>query len=173
MNNPRLFYSVILKVLALIAVVALLWVFMSSLFVKETNSTATSIHKKTPTVSLNLAGMLKGEIRKIRWQGKEVAVLNRKTPIFFHAKYRTKLPHPSLNSGSRSIKPEYFVYFNKGDSGNCPLFHVDDTFKDVCSSTVFNSAGREKNKQQQGYNIKIPPHKFEAENLIIGQWPKS
>ena len=175
MKNPRLIYRVALKILGLSAFALLLWVMTRSLFVGSNAVTPQQASKenKASLVSLAISGMQKGEVRKLNWQGKEVAVLYRKVPISFHTKYIAKLPHPSLNSGSRSIKPEYFVYINKGDSGNCPLFYSNDTFKDICSSTLFNSAGREKANLQQGYKIQIPPHHFKNDHLIIGEWPKA
>ena len=172
MKNPRLVYRVILKVLFLSAFLFLLWVMTRSLFVGSNDSHTKNTQQKTQTVTVDITAMQKGEIRKANWQGKDVAVLYRKSPISSQTKNMGKPPHPSLNSVSRSIRSEYFVYLNKGDSGNCPLFYSNDTFKDICSSTLFDSAGREKANLQQGNRIKIPPHYFKNKQLIIGQWQK-
>ena len=173
MKNPRLVYRVALKVLFLSAFVLLLWVMVRSLFVGSNVPQVENRQKKAQLVTLDISRMQKGEVRKTQWQGKEVAVLYRKKTLSPDTKITTKLAqHSSLKSGSRSIKPEYFVYINKGDSGNCPLFYVDDTFKDVCSSTLFNSTGRKITNLNQGFKLNIPPHYFEAETLIIGVWQK-
>ncbi len=174
MNNPRLVYRVILKFLGLIAFIVLLWVLTRSLFINSSENYSQKEAQKSKVsvmISLDIAGMIEGEIRKAQWQGKEVAILYRKAPITDHKKYTDKLTHLSLNIVSRSLTPEYFVYINKGNSGNCPLFYTNDTLKDICSSTVFNSAGREKNNLQQGFKLIVPPHYFKEHNLIIGEWP--
>ena len=169
MKNPRLIYRVALKVLFLSAFALLLWVMTRSLFVGSNLAQPENAEKKTQLVTLDISAMQKGEIRKARWQGKEVAVLNRKKPMKQGSTPQTQ----ALNkTASRSLKPNYFVYINTGDSGNCPLFYVNDTFKDICSSSLFNRAGRAINNPEQGFKIKIPPHYFEGKNLIIGDWKK-
>ncbi len=172
MKNPRLIYRVILKILALSAVVILLWVMTRSLFVGSNQAESSNPQQKTQLVILDVSGMQKGEIRKANWQGKQVAVLLRKTPITVKAKTDNKYPKLLSKTLSRSLKPGYFVYINMGDSGNCPLFYSDDIFKDICSSTLFDSAGRALNNPDQGYQLKIPPHQFNDNTLTIGRWDK-
>ena len=172
MRNPRLVYRVILKILFLSAFLLLLWVMMRSLFVGSNDPHTKNTQQETQTVTLDISKMQKGEIKKANWQGVEVAVLYRKTPISLQTDNRARQAHPSLNPTTRSIKPDYFVYINKGNSGNCPLFYANDTFKDICSSTLFDNAGREKTRQQKGHKIQIPPHYFNNNQLIIGQWQK-
>jgi Rieske Fe-S protein len=172
MKNPRLIYRVALKILALSAFVLLLWVMTRSLFVGSNLAESKNTQQKAQRVILEISGMQKGEIRKARWQGKEVAVLYRKSPIPQQAQPNTKQPQLLNKTASRALKPDYFVYINTGDSGNCPLFYANDTFKDICSSTLFDSAGRKTNSQQQGIALKIPPHYFENNTLIIGEWKK-
>jgi Rieske Fe-S protein len=168
MDN-RLVYRVVLKLLFILALAVLTMVFINSLFTTPVKKTTQS--KSVPYITVDLSTMNKGDVKKIRWDGKEVAVLYRKgTPFFYHTKYIAKIPHKSLNSGFRSIKKDYFVYLNHGDSGNCPLFNERDALKDVCTGTKFDTSGRVKGREQQGYLLKIPPHKFSGEWLIIGEW---
>ncbi len=167
MKNPRLVFRVVIKILTVLGLLILLWVFVSSLFVQQ---------DKEPVVEhdlleVDLNNMRDNDIRKTVWNGKEVAILQRKgRPILYHTKYLAKIPHQSLNSGLRSITNKYFVYFNQGDSGNCPLFKEPDGFKDTCTGTRFDTAGREKDKGLQGYRLGIPPHYFQDDKLFIGAW---
>ncbi len=144
MNN-RLIYRVILKVLALLALLLLTGVFINSLF---TASEKKRSHKSIiPRVELYIADMKQGEIRKTRWNGKEVAVLLRKDN-------------------------DYFVYINAGNSGNCPLFKEPKGFKDVCTGTRFDFFGKEIGNAEQGYKLKIPPHHIVKGKLLIGIAPQ-
>jgi len=168
--DKRLIYRVVLKILLSVALLVLLVVFVKSLFIGA-NETQKSQEVTSVLVSLDLEGMRKGEIRKIRLDGKEVAVLKRKgNPKFRPTKYLPKIPHPSLNGWLRSITQDYFVYYNYGDSGNCPLFNEGDGFKDTCTSMRFDTSGREKDKGLQGYRLEIPPHYFQDDKLFIGAW---
>ena len=168
MKNRRLVYRVILKIFTVSAVLVLSVVFVNSLF---TNNIEQQKHDDIlPLVKLNIAAMKKGEIRKAYWRGKEVAVLYRAQPVWYHTKFIAKLPHESLNSGSRSRLADYFVYINYGDSGNCPLFYGSGFFKDTCTGKWFDTAGREKNNRQNGAEIEVPPHYFDGENIYYGRW---
>jgi len=167
MKNPRLVFRVIIKILTVSGLVILLWVFISSLFIHQEKEPVV-VHK---LLEIDLKGMKDNDIKKIVWKGKEVAILQRKgRPTLYHTKYLAKIPHPSLNSGLRSISNIYFVYFNQGDSGNCPLFKESDGFKDTCTGTRFDTSGREKNKGIQGSRLEIPPHYFQGDKLFIGTW---
>ncbi len=145
MNNLRLYYRVILKLLTFMAIIVLSSVFINSLFV---NSKSTLDHsKRFPVVVLDISLMKKGDIRKTRWKGKEVAVL-----------FRDETPS----------KEPYFVYENHGDSGNCPLFYVSNTFKDVCTGQLFDTFGRQKVNPKRGYRLKVPPHYFNDQEVLFG-----
>jgi len=170
MDN-RLVYRVVLKLLFLVALGVLTIVFINSLFIGSDKERKTQSAVAKSIVLLDLSNMKKGDVKTIHWDGKEVAVLHRKTNFpFYHTKYIAKIPHQSVNSGLRSLKTEYFVYFNYGDSNNCPLFVEDYGLKDVCTGTKFNTSGRVKGNEQQGYRLKIPPHHFEGVILTIGDW---
>jgi len=166
--DKRLIYRVVLKILFSVALLVLLIVLVKSLF---TASNETKKRENIALVSFDLKGMLEGDVRKTRWDGKEIAVLKRKGGRnLYHTKYLAKIPHESLNSGLRSLTKEYFVYFNYGDSGNCPLFKEPDGFKDTCTGTRFDTSGREKDKGMQGSRLEIPPHYFQDDKLFLGAW---
>jgi len=132
-----------------------------------------------PTAQIDLHGMQVNEIRKTRWGNKEVAVLKRSTREFMNETKLTRAKpeslHESLNALFRSQKLDYFVYLNRGDSGNCPLFYDARGFKDTCSGKLFDTTGREKGKQKNTYLLEIPPHYFKSLDgrvieLVVGQW---
>lgn len=167
MKNPRLVFRVILKILTVLGLLILLWVFVSSLFIHQEKEQVVE-HE---LLEVELKDMRDGEVRKIRWEGKEIGILKRKGHhVLGHTKYVAKIPHQSLNSRLRSLTKEYFVYYNHGDSGNCPLFNENDGFKDTCTGTRFDSSGREKEKGLQGSRLKIPPHQIQTDKLVIGAW---
>lgn len=138
MDN-RLVYRVFLKLLFIVGLVVLLFVFFNSLFVTEKE-----IQKSIVLGELDVTDMRVNEIRKTRWNGKEVAVLLR-------------------------AEQDYFVYFNTGDSGNCPLFKEPDGFKDTCTSTRFDFHGKQKGSKAQGFTLNSPPHYFKEYLLLIGE----
>ncbi len=144
MNNLRLYFRVALKLLTFIALAGLSAVFINSLFV---GSNSNINHSENIPVVLDISSMKKGEIRKTRWKGKEVAVLFK---------------------GNSSLKKQYFVYENYGDSGNCPLFYTRDTFKDICTGQLFDLFGRQKNNPEQGYRLIIPPHYIQDKKIVFG-----
>lgn len=141
MNNPRLLYRVILKFFALIGGFVLLYVMVSSLFTNETKSSRQD--KTVVTVKLDLTGMTNGKIRKIRWRGRDVII-------------------------TKSVDSNFNVFFNTGDSGNCPLFYSSEGFKDTCTGTLYDPKGREKNKQQ-AKKLESPDYYFEGSFIIIGK----
>ena len=166
MTNNRLIYKVFLKVLTALGIVTLMLVFINSLFVR-------SPEKALALVELDISGMKKGEIKKTYWAGRPVAVLYRSYPISEEYQSVLKAEFKTLNPAYRSIQREYFVFMDKGDSGNCPLFYRADVFKDTCTGNTFNNTGRMIGKRienQQNYEIKIPPHHFSDSQIVFGSW---
>ncbi len=176
--DKRLLYRVIIKLLFLVVIAILGVVFINSLFtgVNTKNGSTQADNPTGPIIVVDLARLEKGKALSVRWKGKEVSILRRKKSLPLHnAKYVAKIPHTSLNSGLRSLTPDYFVYMNHGDSNNCPLFVEADGLKDVCTSTKFDTTGRAKGNEQQGFHLKIPPHHFNLfsdnpSTVTIGTW---
>lgn len=142
MKDPRLLYRIILKLFVLAGIGVMLYVLVSSLFVG--GSPTDNANKIANIIELDLAGMKDNEIRRTQWEGKQVIVLK----------------HP--------VKPVYQVYFNTGDSGNCPLFYSSKTFKDTCTGTLYDQEGRELNKASPKL-LSSPPHSFNGNVLLIGK----
>lgn len=172
MQNRRLLLGVIIKLMMFSGLALLIVVLFNSLFTKEAK-TPIDTNNKIPLVSLDIAEMQLGQVRKIRWDNKEVAVLLRQfsekltqTSESFSAQGL----HFSIDTKTRSKKPDYFVYYNMGDSKNCPLHYAAGVFKDVCNSNRFDEAGRQLDSNSQSYILQIPPHYFEGDQIVFGQW---
>jgi len=181
MENRRLLFRVILKSLFFFGFVVLMAVFFNSLFTnQEDKNVITDKGNKLALVSIDISNMRKGEIRKVRWGVKEAAVLYRQ----FSKKIKTsegaaenvsnksaknKL-NASLSAETRSIKPDYFVFINNGDSQNCPLYYAKGEFNDTCSKNIFDENGLPVFPSQVSYQLKIPPHYFEGESITVGSW---
>jgi len=172
MPNRRLLFTAIIKLLILLGLLVMIWVFINSLFSKDERISVT-VSKDVPILTLDLSEMKKGQIKKVRWDNKEVAILSRQNLSILktieNSEFKEKL-HPSINVQTRSIRPEYFVYFNAGDSSNCPLFYAAGELKDVCTSNKFDETGRGLKLSLNDFVLKIPPHYFENTKLIIGKW---
>ncbi len=138
--DKRLIYRVVLKLLFLLLLVVLTLVFLNSLFIQSNDEN----YKKTSlsVVELDIGGMVKGDIRKTQWKGKQVNVLR--------------------------LDNRYFTYVNIGDSGNCPLFKEANGLKDICTGTRFNFYGYQKGNEKQGFMLLIPPNYYKNGTLYIG-----
>jgi len=172
MQNRRLLFGVIIKILLFIGVIILALVLINSLFIAKEKKSVLNDEIKV-IAEIDLADMQNGQVRKIRWKNREVAVLLRQfSEQLLESPITDKVEntHSSINTQTRSIKQEYFVYFNMGDSKNCPLHYAAGVLKDICSSNRFNEAGMDINGNLKAYKIEIPPHYFEENRVIFGKW---
>ena len=185
MQNPRLVLSALIKLLVFSGLLLFVIVLVNSLFIKDA-VVEQNVENEEVLASIELADMFKGQIRKTRWNNKEVAVLLRQFPDKLKAakidEAKTKQQnasavHPNIDAQTRSLTEMYFVYFNSGDSNNCPLYYSGGVFKDVCSLNQFDESGKEITANSQQFQLKIPPHHFVDSNgdnmndtLIIGRW---
>ena len=140
--DKRLIYRVVLKLLFLFLLGVLAIVFINSLFIQsnDKNNQQTSLS----VVEFDVNGMVKGDVRKAQWEGKEVNVI-------------------SLGEN------KFFTYLNAGDSGNCPLFKEANGFKDVCTGTRFDFSGKQKGNEEYGFKLKSPPNHYKNGVIFIGQ----
>lgn len=166
MGNQRLVYRVILKVLAVLALVMLVWVFINSLFTQNHEEKVES--EKKELVKIKLAEMKRGGIQKVRLGNQEISILYRKEPVAL-AKLKGNLKKDMIFYPQDA---DFYVFYNYGDSGNCPLFYSKETFKDTCSGKLFDTLGQEINNQKHGFRLVTPPHYYQANNLFLGKWRK-
>lgn len=76
----------------------MIWVFINSLFSKDERISVT-VSKDVPILTLDLSEMKKGQIKKVRWDNKEVAILSRQNLSILktieNSEFKEKL-HPSI-----------------------------------------------------------------------------
>ncbi len=173
MTDKRLLYRVILKLMAAAGIIALLMVFLNATF-----NTRDDVEEITPVISsevvyLSLGNVEEARVTTVNWENKRVGIIKRREHAQSNLMKRSsKAPVTTqLDIDShpwRSLDVSYFVYFDKGDSGYCPLFFEREVFKDTCSGIRYDLTG----KQIGGTKtLKIPPHHFvQAGELAIGSW---
>ena len=173
MTDKRLLYRVILKLMAAAGIIALLFVFLNATF-----NSRDDIEEVVPVISsevvfLKLANVEEGKVTTVNWENKRVGILKR--PEQAQLELSEKISKPSeatqldLNSHPwRSLDVSYFVFFDKGDSGYCPLFYERGVFKDTCSGLRYDLTGRQIGGTKM---LSIPPHYFDqAGQLAVGRW---
>ena len=176
MTDKRLLYRVSLKVLGMIGIIALLLVFFNATFYTNIETEEAVIN--VDDTEVDVSGLFSGGNTVVRWNNQRVGILKR-TDVNQLAliAQSSEAPKSSLASVNRhpwrSIDPRFFVYFDVGDSGHCPLYFqnkaAEVSFKDTCSSNWFDSQGRFKSDGTAG--LKIPPHYYsENDQLVIGRW---
>lgn len=176
MSDKRLLYRVMLKVLAMIGIIALLLVFFNATFYSNIETQEAVLDAEDITV--DISDLFSGSNTIVRWNNQRVGILKRSDlNQLALVKQSAKGPEAMLdeinNHAWRSLDPRYFVYFDTGDSGHCPLFMQNKdgkiSFKDTCSANWFDSQGRYISDGKLG--LKIPPHHFSDDNqLLIGRW---
>ena len=177
MLNRRTLFAAIIKLLVMLGLLLLAIVFINSLFIGDDNARPKIEENPVDIVSLDIADIRKGQVKRVRWDNREVAILYRQFPeklsqatVENSASLTNEKIHSSINAETRSIKNEYFVYFNVGDSKNCPLYYAGGVFKDTCSSNQFDESGRNISTSPLNYKLQIPPHYFDKQQLIFGKW---
>jgi hypothetical protein len=159
--------------MAAAGIIALLLVFLNATF-----NTRDDIEEVVPVISsdviyLKLAGVEEGQVTTVIWENKRVGVIKRSDQIQLGLiQQSSKAPEATnidLESHLwRSLDVTYFVYFDKGDSGYCPLFFERDNFKDTCSGIRYDLTGRQIGGTK---TLDVPPYHFsKAGELAIGRW---
>jgi hypothetical protein len=143
-ENKRQAYRVILQLMTYISIMALLGVMFGSAFVGKKTETDNGLNE---TVRIPLQSLARGELTHVIWQGKRVSILHR-----------------------NDVKEKnYLVYYDLGDSGNCPLYFNGKILKDICTATQYSQSGIVLN-QSRDNNLKFPPHYItpKDQQLMIG-----
>ena len=145
MADKRQVYRVILQIMTYIGVAALLWVMFGSVFVPDYEKSNQSVE----VMEINLQSLVKGKTTHVMWKGKKVSILHRNN---------------QLNKNSR-----YFVYYDLGDSGNCPLYFTGEILKDTCTGTQYNQFGKPVNNIRAD-DLELPSYYFiEQTKLVLGK----
>ena len=144
MSDKRQIYRVILQLMTYVSIGTLLWVMFSAAFVADKEP------KVLPdNIEISLQPLTKGELTHVLWQGKRVSILHR-------------------NDAQQNA---YFVFYDLGDSGNCPLFFNGKVLKDTCTGTQYDQRGEPVGQGRED-DLASPPHYFldNQRKLIIGAW---
>jgi hypothetical protein len=125
------------------AIAVFLWVMIGTTFVADNKKKQTLPDR----IEMSLQQLTKGELTHVLWQGKKVSIL-----------YRNDTSDTS-----------YLVYYDLGDSGNCPLFFNGKILKDTCTGTKYHQTGESVN-QSKVDDLASPPHYFITlkNKVIIG-----
>ena len=166
--DRRKIYTIALKLLTLFGVVLVMAVMINSLFPvsvkKERKASTDEVKPQTVIVSLESLGA--GKMMLEHWAGKPVAVLKRINPP------QDFVVGEPLNSKWRSVKAEYFVFYNTVGAAQCPLYLMPDgeQLKDTCTGILYDTAG--KRVKRGGDSLQIPPYYFDNANnsIVIGEW---
>jgi hypothetical protein len=165
--DRRKVYSIVLKLLALLGVVIIMAVMINSLFpvVEDAEETEEMVEAKPQTVKVLVSSLFAGKMKHTQWAGKSVGILKRINPP---ANFIAGEP---LNSEWRSVKAEYFVFYNKVGVAQCPLYLMSDgqQLKDTCTGILYDTTG--KRVTGSGSLLEIPPYYFDEDaTLVIGEW---
>ena len=152
MADKRQVYRVILQIMTYIGVATLLWVMFGSVFVPNHEKSNSPSNPPVEIMEMNLQNLAEGKITHVIWQGKKVSILHRNNQS------------DDINKGSH-----YFVYYDLGDSGNCPLYFTGRVFKDTCTGTQYDQTGKPVNNSRAD-DLESPPYFFrEKTKLILGR----
>lgn len=146
MADKRQVYRLILQVMSYIGVGAILWVMFSSAFVGHRDDERANPVER---IEMSLQQLKSGEMTHVMWMGKKVSVLHQRDG----EKTSTKMP-------------PYYVFFNVGDSGNCPLFFAGKRLKDTCTGTLYDQNGQPIGRSRAD-DLVSPPHYFLSNDLLI------
>ena len=171
MNKIQL-YRVILKVMALLGIIALLWVFLNASSTPD-DSQANSVSYSN---TVDLADLAAGELKLAQFGALSVAILHRseadQAKLAMAAQQSPKEATEQAVSKHpwRSMMLPYLVVVNRGDSGNCPLFSGNGMLKDTCTGSLFDSTGRRRLSGGQNA-LSVPPHYFSGpDTVVVGRW---
>ncbi|PID46922.1 MAG: hypothetical protein CSB47_01705 [Proteobacteria bacterium] len=172
MTDKRLLYRVIMKLMAVVGIIALLGVFLNAAFNSGVDTEEVTV-VPNEVVTLKLAMVSSTVPTHVVWNGQRVGVIKRDGESQLGLIQSTG-KSPEINQASveshpwRSVDASYFVYIDRGDSGHCPLFFNGKVLKDTCSGNRFDLTGRRVGGTQM---LAVPPHYFaQAGQLVIGRW---
>lgn len=169
--EKRILYSRILKVMALIFSLVVFAVMVNSFFPAQPFKNEVTIKPVVANpVEVDLSGLARGKIRLVQWQGRAIGVIKRMDIPKGFKKVATQGVY--LDAQWRSVKPEYFVFFNSAGAAQCPLYfqRSGDKLQDTCARSLYNTAGISDNSSLPA--LRIPPHYFRGDQLVIGKWSK-
>lgn len=163
-NSKRQLYRSYLQVLTIVAILFLLVILIRSLFQGEPTQHRFVSDINSPTVVVELADLVPGQIHKVRLQKRPIAVLPRRN-------YPSRARTTDINNDERSLDPAYFVFINETGAVRCQVSvnSAATELKDICAGVVFDMSGRV--VKGSAKDLEVPPHYYNSQNqLVIGKW---
>lgn len=179
-SSRRLVLRVATKVLGAIALLAFVYVLLSSAL--RGNSQPAS-----EQFTVDLANLAPGKVLSLQWNGRAVLVLHRdEAMIEALGASASGLADPdSERSGQpeearnrfRSLRPEYLVVIGHGTDLGCPVQWAGPEaagapepwhggFRDRCRGSWYDLAGRVYADQPATDNLPVPEHHFSSDALL-------
>jgi len=151
-RTKRLLLRLLLKMMAGVAVLMLVWVLFSAAFQRPNLP-------RLPSLWVDLHELAEGEVMFVQWQQHRLLILHRS------AKIRAALKRKS----ERERAGAYSVLFAVGEL-NCPLKYQaeGDEFIDLCDGSRYDVAGRVLPNQAAGEDLRVPVYRLENGGLLLG-----
>ncbi len=131
------------------------------------------------TVSVDVSTLPKGELSRVRWQGRDVLVLRRtQNQLEGMSKQTLELQDPDsrwsrqpgkMQTPWRSQDRRYFVAIDLTPDTGCALKLEGGFLVGVCDGAKYDLAGRVLKGQSARRNLEVPPHHLQGKQLVIGE----
>ena len=180
--DSRLILRVAQKLLIVVALLWVMYVFVASLSTDEGEEALTAVVVKLDEIP-------PGAVRIVEWKGRKVLVLHR-TPVMLseinvleqelvNPRSRFSNQPGAADKAHRALRPNYFVALAYGTDIDCELefvpYRAQPTqrwrggFKDRCRGSRYDFAGRAFKNQPARRNLVVPEHYYaSATELVIG-----
>ncbi|MBK1673550.1 hypothetical protein CKO35_09575 [Ectothiorhodospira shaposhnikovii] len=185
-SDVRVYYRVILKVMALLGILALFSAMISG-FLSEPRT------RHVLTKSVDITSLAPGEMLEVEWSGRPVVVLRRSEAMaaadaaFAEGLYdpgsRFSQQPRAYRNAHRSAAPDVFVAFAIGTDLGCRLDGVPPEtaaeqgwgggFVDRCRGGRYDFAGRVHDGQTARRNLEVPDYRLHPDGrVILGEAPE-
>lgn len=156
--DRRLLYRVIVKLMFLFGILALVFVFIGSVF-KPPNGKAEII---ADPLRVNVGKIPYGQIYTYRWNNQDVGVLHKTDEMLKQQKIENK------------DVDRYFVFYNTGGDVGCPVSLARKAgrfqLQDICSRIAYSLEGALLKPYARAKDLAFPPHHWiDEKTLILGE----
>jgi len=180
-GSRRLYYRVILKLMALVLVLFVVQAMVRAFF----SNPETDIRL---ALGVDLETLVPGEMRRLDWAGRELLILRRNEAmeaadaahedrLYDPASRLSNQPRDARNPG-RTLVPGYFIAYAQGTDLSCPLDLVTPEaaaeagwgggFTDRCRGSRYDFAGRVYDGQPARRNLEVPAYRVDGDRIVLG-----
>lgn len=174
-DQRRVYLEFTVRIMLLIAVLAIAFVFIASLF--RSNPALDDVQV------FSLADLKYGQARLLDWHDQPLWLVKRRRDQVSALRDLDKQvsdswsqlkPLPKgVNYLHRGLLPEYLLVFAKGDQ--CQVEYVDDGFQEPCTGMQYDLAGRiitATDKTGVAEHLRVPAYRIVGAKLLVGDEPK-